>query len=222
MLSFTAYELVANPDVQQKLYEEIAEMNEHLNGNRISYDGLQKMKYLDQVVSEALRKYPITVQTDRTCVKDYVYDDGDKLRFKIEKGSNIQFSMYSLHRDPKYYPNPNKFDPERFNDENKHKIMPGTYLPFGIGPRNCIGNAYLNFNYLKNTIYYFLKHFAGSRFALMEIKCILYNLLLNFSFEVNKDTQIPLKMKRVAFMMTEKGIHLELRPREYSTQKKVV
>lgn len=55
--------------------------------------------------------------------------------------------------------------------------------------------------------------FLGSRFALMELKAILYYLLLNFSFEVNKDTQIPLKMEKGMRMATEKGVHLELRPR---------
>lgn len=57
--------------------------------------------------------------------------------------------------------------------------------------------------------------FSGSRFALMELKAILYYLLLNFSFEVNKDTQIPLKMKRGPIMATEKGVHVELKPRKY-------
>lgn len=55
--------------------------------------------------------------------------------------------------------------------------------------------------------------FAGSRFALMELKVILYYLLLNLSFEVNRDTQIPLKMKKGPVMATEKGVHLELKPR---------
>lgn len=51
----------------------------------------------------------------------------------------MNIPIWSLHRDPKYYDDPEKFDPERFYDENKHKIKPYTYLPFGIGPRNCIG-----------------------------------------------------------------------------------
>ncbi|XP_055326850.1 uncharacterized protein LOC129580438 [Sitodiplosis mosellana] len=190
VLMFAAYELLTNPDVQQKLYEEIAELNERLGGKRISYDAIQKMKYLDQVVSETLRKWPISVQTDRVCGKPYVYDDG-QLKFEIEKGSNILFPIYGIHHDPKYFPNPSKFDPERFSDEKKHNILPGTYVPFGLGPRNCI----------------------GSRFALMELKAILYYLLLKFSFEANEKTQIPLKMKKGLFVLPEKGVHLELKPR---------
>lgn len=210
-LTFAAYELVANPDVQQKLYEEIAEVQ--LGGKRITYDVIQKMKYLDQVVSETLRKWPGAVQTDRLCTKDYIYDDG-KLKFKIEKGSSIIFPVYGVHHDPKYYPNPDKFDPERFSDENKHKILPSAYAPFGVGPRNCIGMSIKFYGIFSTVIFIEKKNsFAGSRFALMEVKAILYYLLLNFSFEPNKDTQIPLKMKKGFFLLTEKGVHLELKPR---------
>lgn len=138
VLTFISYELVVNPDLQQRLYEEIVAANDGLNGGRVSYEVLQKMTYLDQFISETLRKWPVGVQVDRACVKDYAYDDG-RTKFVIEKGSTVAFTIYGIHRDPKYYPEPEKFDPERFSEENKHKIIPGTYLPFGVGPRNCIG-----------------------------------------------------------------------------------
>lgn len=192
---FAAHALVANPDVQQKLYEEIDEMNKQLDGKRITYDVIQKMKYLDQVISETLRMWPVALQVDRKCVKDYTYDDG-KLNFKIEKGSCVNFSLYGIQHDEKYFPDPESFDPERFSDENKANIVPGSYVPFGVGPRNCI----------------------GSRFALMELKAILYYLLLNFSFEPNRDTQIPLKMKKRPFVIVENGVNLELKPRKKSSE----
>ncbi|KXJ83959.1 hypothetical protein RP20_CCG022305 [Aedes albopictus] len=76
--------------------------------------------------------------------------------------------------------------------QNRRDINPDTYLPFGIGPRNCI----------------------GSRFALMEMKAVLYYLLLNFSFEVTEKTQIPLKMaKTPSRIAAEKGIWIALKPR---------
>lgn len=193
LLTLATYELTINPDIQQKLYEEIVAVERQLDGKRIDYDVLQRMKYLDQVISETLRKWPPAVQLDRLCVKDYEYNDGDKYNFKIEKGTGLIFPTYGIHNDPKFYANPAKFDPERFNDENKGNIQPGTYLPFGIGPRNCI----------------------GSRFALMEAKAILYYMLLNFSIEPNENTQIPLKFnKSFLSMHTEKGLHLELKPRK--------
>ncbi len=95
-LTFAAYELVVNQDVQQKLYEEIVEVYEKLQGERLSFAVLQNMKYMDQVISETLRKWSIGIQTDRTCSKDYVYDDG-KRKFTIEKGSNILVSIYGIH-----------------------------------------------------------------------------------------------------------------------------
>ncbi|XP_055306497.1 probable cytochrome P450 9f2 [Sitodiplosis mosellana] len=190
-ITFVVYELIVNPDIQQKLYEEIVAVNDGLDGKRITYDLIQKMKFLDQVVSETLRKWPIVLETERMCTKDYVYDDGEK-KFMIEKGSSIIYPIYAIQRDPKYFPNPDIFDPTRFSDANKHNILPGSYAPFGIGPRSCI----------------------ASRFALMEIKVMLYYLLLNFSLEPNKNTQIPLKMKRTIAMVTEKGVHLELKPRK--------
>lgn len=99
-LSMISYELTKNPDVQQKLYEEIADVNEQLGGKRISYDTIQKMKYLDQVICEALRLWPLAaIQSDRKCVKDYTYDDGQR-KFQIEKGSTVIFSMFITHRDP--------------------------------------------------------------------------------------------------------------------------
>lgn len=60
--------------------------------------------------------------------------------FTIEKGVDVMFPIMVIQRDPEYYPVPDRFDPERFSEENKANIKPGTYLPFGIGPRNCIGN----------------------------------------------------------------------------------
>lgn len=138
-LTLALYELVANPDIQQKLYVEIIETNKKLGDRRISYDVLQRMRYLDQVISETLRKWPPQVQTDRLCVKDYYFDDGNKLKFKIEKGRLILFQIYGIHHDEKYFTEPEKFNPDRFSDENKNNIISGTYMPFGIGPRNCIG-----------------------------------------------------------------------------------
>ena len=100
--------------------------------------------------------------------------------------------IWCLHHDPQYFPDPEKFDPERFSDENRDKIDPDTYIPFGVGPRNCI----------------------GSRFALMELKTILFYLLLNFTFDITDKTQIPLRLEKNPFgLKTEKGAWMALTPR---------
>jgi len=97
----------------------------------------------------------------------------------------------SIHHDPKYYPNPEKFDPERFSDENKDSINPFAYFPFGLGPRNCI----------------------GSRFALMECKAIMFYLLSAFRIEMSPKTQHPIKLKKNSFVIKpEKDFWLNFRP----------
>ncbi|EAT46155.1 AAEL002638-PA [Aedes aegypti] len=182
-LTFLIYDLVVNKDVQQRLYEEIVATNDSLQGKLLNYDTLQKMKYLDMVLSESMRIRPAAATLDRLCVRDYEVDDGQGLKFTINKGTAVWIPTQGIHMDPMYYPNPERFDPERFNDENKATIDPMTYLPFGVGPRNCI----------------------GSRFALMEIKAIVYYLLLHFSFEANRKTPIPLELRKGFTIVAAEG-----------------
>lgn len=83
---------------------------------------------------------------DRNCVKPYtIYPENkDEKILHIEKGVNILIPIYGIHRDPKYFPNPEIFDPERFSDERKDEVKPFSLLPFGLGPRGCIGNFFLS------------------------------------------------------------------------------
>lgn len=139
LLQSMTYELAMNPDIQEELYREILDVAETLNNQPITYDVLHNMKFLDMVVSEALRKHPPFAQMDRVCSKDYTLDLGNGKIVSIKKGELILFPYYQLHRDAEYFPEPEKFDPYRFSDENKDSIVSGTYLPFGLGPRACIG-----------------------------------------------------------------------------------
>lgn len=184
LMTYLAYELAVDQEVQQKLYQEIYETDKLCNG-KLTYDELVKMKYLDMVVSETLRKWPPTPTTDRACTKNYVIPaskPGEK-DVTIEKGTTVWFPIYGLHMDPQYYPDPTKFDPERFSDENKHKIKSGTFVPFGVGPRNCI----------------------GSRFALMENKIIVYFILKYFKIVPIERSVIPVVLSKKHFNMTAEG-----------------
>ncbi|XP_058462575.1 cytochrome P450 9e2-like [Malaya genurostris] len=195
-LTFLSYELTINPDVQKKLYEEIVATHRSLKGSPLNYDTLQKMQYMDMVVCESLRMWPPVPAVDRLCVRNYELDDGAGLKFTIEKGTAVFFPVQGLHYDPKYFPNPEKFVPERFSDENNENIRLGTYLPFGIGPRNCI----------------------ASRFALMEVKAIMYHMLLHFSFERTEKTQVPLQLaKGYIGLHSKAGLFVELKPRSHVT-----
>lgn len=86
--------------------------------------------------SETLRKYSITIALLRVATQDYQVP-GESL--VIEKGQKIIIPSFSIHHDPKYYPEPQNFDPERFTAEEKSKRPNGTFIPFGEGPRQCIG-----------------------------------------------------------------------------------
>ena len=85
-----------------------------------------------------MRKHPPGAALMRKCTKDYKIPDSD---VTIEKGTMLMISTYGLHMDERYFPNPEKFDPDRFTDEEKAKRSHYAYLPFGEGPRFCIGRA---------------------------------------------------------------------------------
>lgn len=95
---------------------------------------------------ETLRMYPPVPTLTRICVQDYKMKNTDVV---IEKDTSILISTLGLQRDPEYFPNPDKFDPERFSEENKKNRHPFVHLPFGDGPRNCIGNIVI----IKHTVY---------------------------------------------------------------------
>jgi cytochrome P450 family 9 len=114
----------------------------------------------------------------------------------LEINDNVSISIYALHRDPQYYPDPDRFDPERFSDENKSKMHPYTYIPFGTGPRSCI----------------------GSRFALMETKVLFFHLLSSFEIVPVEKTQIPIRLSKKAINMSpEKGFWVGLKKRATRT-----
>ncbi|XP_053685843.1 probable cytochrome P450 9f2 [Sabethes cyaneus] len=191
-LMFLSYELALHPAIQQRLYEEIVSTEESLNGKPLSYEVLQKMQYLDMVVSESLRLWAPNPFVDRYCEKDYVYDDGQGGRATIEKGVLVWFPIIALHHDPQYYPDPYKFDPERFSEANRSKINPAAYLPFGVGPRNCM----------------------GSRLALLMMKSMVFYLMKHCAFEPSEKCGIPLKLvKTIIGPVVEGGVWLSLKPR---------
>ncbi|KAF5291531.1 hypothetical protein FQR65_LT01844 [Abscondita terminalis] len=184
LASFIGYELAMNSDIQVKLQEEIDNTLNECDG-KLTYEALHKMKYMDMVVSETLRKWPPGFQSDRVCVKDYLIEPENpwEKALLIEKGTMVLFPVVAIHRDPQYFPNPDVFDPERFNDENKNQIKPYSYLPFGIGPRSCI----------------------ASRFALMQNKILFFHLLSKFDIVRTEKTPFPLKVAKSSVTFTAEG-----------------
>ncbi|GFU65377.1 cytochrome P450 3A11 [Trichonephila clavipes] len=118
----------------------------------------------------------LTVRLERTADADYKLGEKD---LTIEKGMTISIPVYCLHRDPKYYPEPEKFEPDRFTAEERAQRDPYTYLPFGAGPRNCI----------------------GMRFALMEAKVGLAYVIANFKIKKS-----PLTKEKLEFTLGQQGL----------------
>ncbi|GFY67566.1 cytochrome P450 9e2 [Trichonephila inaurata madagascariensis] len=119
-LSYATYLLALYPKVQEKLREEVDNTLKE-NDGKLTYEVIQNMKYLDNVISETLRIFPPAVRLERTADADY------KLAEKgltIEKGMTISIPVYCLHRDPKYYPAPEKFEPDRFTAEDVRSEIP--------------------------------------------------------------------------------------------------
>lgn len=138
-----AHEIAANPAIQEKLFAEVKSVNDELAGQPLTYEVLQTMKYMDMVVCETLRKWSVAPFSDRSVNKPYAIElkNGKKIDLKV--GDGVLIPIVGYHMDPKYFANPERFDPERFSDENKKNIVPGSYMPFSIGPRNCVVNFVL-------------------------------------------------------------------------------
>ncbi|KHN70784.1 Cytochrome P450 3A12 [Toxocara canis] len=161
-LHFCLYNLATNPHCQDKAYAEV----EHAIGHKtyIDYNDLSKMPYLEQIMKETLRLCPPAPRMLRECNEDITIKN-----IRFEKGCAIVVPIYAVHYNSDYYPQPEKFDPERFSPEARASMDPLTFLPFGYGPRNCI----------------------GMRFAQLEIRMALAYLLHRFRFKTNERTMKP-------------------------------
>ncbi|XP_043278111.1 cytochrome P450 6k1-like [Venturia canescens] len=185
-LSLTLYELALSPDIQTKLREEINSGIESNNGD-ITYDMVTTLPYLDMVVSEALRKWPPLGFLDRVANADYKIPNSDDV---IEKGTPVYISMLGLHYDPRYYPDPQKFDPERFSEENKKNRKAFVYMPFGDGPHICI----------------------GLRLGLLQVKLGLIHILSEYEVTPCKETMIPIRQNPKSMLTApDGGVFLNLR-----------
>jgi cytochrome P450 family 6 len=178
-MTFCLFELASNPDIQEKLRQEVNDILDKYD-NKLTYDGVMEMHYMEKVINETLRKYPPLPGLNRVCTKDYHVPGTD---FIIEKGTKVMIPVLGIQRDPEHYPDPEKFDPERFSEENKKTRHPYTFLPFGEGPRICI----------------------GLRFGMVQTKVGLTILLKNYKFSLGSKTALPLKFDPKSFIMTTEG-----------------
>ncbi|XP_068206549.1 cytochrome P450 3A29-like [Palaemon carinicauda] len=182
MLSYTTYLLAKHPDVQQRLYEEIVQ---HLNEKEeVTYDMISELEYLDMVVNESLRFYPpIATSVTREVVEDCEFEG-----MKFPAGSSVVIPVAYMHYNEELWPNPKTFDPERFHPSKRKDIHVASFLPFGLGPRNCI----------------------GFRFALMEGKIALARLLQKFCIQKCDLTEENIQTKAANISLTPGSGHIYL------------
>ena len=181
-MSFSTYEIAINPQIQEKLHQEIDAVLEACDG-KLTWEALQGMHYLEAVVNESLRKYPPAVVTDRVCNKEIELPPAvpGGRPYLIRPGTICWLPYYGLHHDPQYFKDPDNFDPERFIDPDTGKNRePHGFLPFGSGPRFCI----------------------GQRFALMEVKLAIFYLLAKCKLQPCSKTRIPLVLSRKSFTLS--------------------
>ncbi|CAI5449902.1 unnamed protein product [Caenorhabditis angaria] len=182
-LSYSSYLLARHPEVMRKVQKEIEEV---CPDPEITFDQLSKLKYLDSVIKETLRIYPLgAVANMRRCMKTSKVGD-----LIIEKGTNVYADTWSLHYNKTLWgEDAAEFRPERWEEEGITDFKLG-YMPFGSGPRQCI----------------------GMRLAYMEEKLLLSQILRKYDFVTCEKTAIPLKLVGRATTGPEE-VYLNLKPR---------
>lgn len=156
-LTWAIYNLSKNPDILQRLENEIDTV---LKNETPTLAHLPQLKYANMVIQETMRLYPPAWIFGRKALQNDLAEG-----YLIEKNSEVQIFIYGIHRNPKYWDNPEAFDPERFTEQaiaQRHKYA---YMPFGAGPRICIGN----------------------NFALMEMQFALVMLIQQLKFKVTNE-----------------------------------
>lgn len=176
-LTYVAYELAMNMDIQERVREEIKSIVE-LHNDLVTYEAVFEMPYLECVINEALRKYPPALfMVRRVTVGKYRIPDTN---VELSLNDLIAIPIYGIHHDPLIYPNPEEFNPDRFSAEEIKKRHSMSFLAFGGGNRNCI----------------------GMRFAMMEIKIALAKILLKFRLERGEDLPEKLSFRKQGIILS--------------------
>lgn len=166
---------------------ESKKIDEHTHISTHKWDKLQTLENnIHFSYIPALRKHPPAANLARVATKDYKVPNS---HYTMPKGMFVITPTYAIHHDPEFYENPEEFDPNRFTPERVKSRPSCTFLPFGDGPRNCI----------------------GLRFGMVQARIGLVKLLHNFEFSICARTQIPVKYSPKKLVLSpENGIWLKV------------
>lgn len=135
-LTWTWYLLSQHPEVERRVHQEVDKVLGDKDAP--STEDLARLKYTDRVLSESMRLFPpLPILSSRVAIEDDVFDD-----VRIIAGMRVVISPYAIHRHPRYWPDPERFDPDRFRHDRQTTRPRFSYLPFGAGPRGCIGEHF--------------------------------------------------------------------------------
>uniref|UniRef100_A0A182JIA9 Uncharacterized protein n=1 Tax=Anopheles atroparvus TaxID=41427 RepID=A0A182JIA9_ANOAO len=183
-MSFCLYELALSQDLQNKARECVRETFDRHGA--MTYEALMDMKYIEMCINESLRKYSPAATLLRTATQNYPVPGTKHI---IPQGQTVIIPVHAIHLDPAYYPNPDRYDPERFSDEARAKRNPYAFLPFGEGPRNCI----------------------GLRFGMMQARIGMAMLLKHFRFTLSPSMPQPMKVSAGSTVFSiEGGLFLQV------------
>ncbi|XP_062551978.1 cytochrome P450 4d8-like [Armigeres subalbatus] len=182
-ISFTIYQLALNQPIQDKLYDEILSILGNTNSDvELTFQTLQDFRYLESIIKESMRLFPPVPFIGRTSVEDLEMNGTI-----VKAGQEFLVPIYVIHRNAKIYPDPERFDPERFSDTAESKRGPYDYIPFSAGSRNCI----------------------GQRYAMMEMKVTLIKLIKNFRI-LPGESMKQLRVKSDLVLRPDRGIPVKL------------
>uniref|UniRef100_W5NJU7 Thromboxane-A synthase n=1 Tax=Lepisosteus oculatus TaxID=7918 RepID=W5NJU7_LEPOC len=180
-LAFACYQMALNMECQKKVFSEVDEF--YTRHDTPDYNNVQELQYLDIVISETLRMFPPGFRFARDAAEDCTVNG----QF-IPRGATVEIPVGYLHYNADYWPEPERFIPERFTAEAKAERHPFAYLPFGAGPRSCV----------------------GMRLALLEAKIAMLRIFRRFQFETCPQTEIPLELKSNSTLGPKNGIFLKI------------
>ncbi|KAJ8911323.1 hypothetical protein NQ315_017019 [Exocentrus adspersus] len=182
-LRFAIYELCRNPNIQEGVRDEINDVLRR-RGGVITWDSLVNMRYLDQVIDETLRLYPPAPNLINRCVHNGYTLKGTDL--KISSVYDILIPLFCLHRDPDYFPDPERFDPDRFDRNLKFKVP--FFMPFGEGPREI----------------------TSLQATMIQTKVGLVQILRKFRLSISAKTKLPLELKPQTYMNSKDVLYINV------------